>query len=179
MRDYQDRWVCYNHGDDLFKLKADCETNEANQKHKFIAYEKTTPEQDTSPIPDNRCVLESYYVKKTRDWNFVEGVLSGRKEMQISPESKAHQRDGKHFKAVDHANGKVKILNFLENKVLRGRPNGGLVEALTDGDRSTCGDECWFTIIPLEEGGLIIDVNVYLLSFIIGKRLHNLRFNEI
>ena len=113
--------------------------------HIFLAYENKTPYQETPIIPADKCVWESHY--HAQSGYLMEGRYDGIKNLKVNEGPNEQDGSARHFQAMDVGSGKVKILNFRQDKLLKKDTND--VVTLTGTDSSCVGNECHFTIEPL------------------------------
>ena len=161
LKDEKGDYVCYfnNDGVENFRMQSDCDKD--SEKHIFFAYETRTTQQETPPIPVDKCVLDQpwYMTFKLKPGYFVKGKPNNEKLLVMGDNQNQQDVDNRHFQAIQPENGSVKILNSREGKVLKRTMVNSHETITVDGDKDTCGNECYFIIEPILDEGTMPHIN--------------------
>ena len=149
--------VCFDNND-KFESKSDCDRSPDKQFHRFLAYDSVSPPQPSPAIPSDKCVLEAYYVAS--QWNFLEPEGQGQKKLEKSGSQYEQDQNKKHFQATEAGDGKISILSFKTDQLLKKQSSNGHFTA--NGDRTSCGDDCTFILEDLSSStGMRIEAFVF------------------
>ena len=107
----------------------------------------------------------------------MEGDNNGQFNLRSGDSPGTQGSNNQHFQVFDADGAKVKILNFRDEKLLRKKTIGNQDFVTVDGDKVTCGNECYFIIEPIILGifwwqnypksGWNIKLNTCYISYII------------
>ena len=82
----------------------------------------------------------------------MEGDNNGHFNLRSGASQGTQGSNNQHFQVFEAVGAKVKILNFRDEKLLRKKTIGNQDFATLDGDKVTCGNECYFIIEPIIQG---------------------------
>ena len=104
-------------GADIVSLGVNCGVQDGKEKV-WIAYEGSLPGYSGS-IPTGWCVLENGKYKKQFKLLETAANPNSLNKLSIPSENGHPERPRRHFKAIEHDNGQVKILNAEKDKLLK------------------------------------------------------------
>ena len=149
-------------GADIVSLGVNCGVQDGKEKV-WIAYEGSLPGYSGS-IPTGWCVLENGKYKQ--QFKLVETAANPNSlnKLSITSENGHPERPRRHFKAIEHGNGQVKILNAEKDKLLK-MHFGAYNFLRADCSKDSTDNKCLFTFGEAEDGPGEVVLNTGSLNY--------------